>query len=89
LSERNLKPELVRFGGRLLTLAVLMLAVTVGLALVLLLRVATGSGGIAWGGVAAGVMAWSVVCWVIVPQTVRRRGLGASVDREPEDTESR
>lgn len=73
LAQRDLKPELVRVGGWLISLGMALLALTVGSALLLLLRVATGDDALAVA-VTGGVMGWIAVCWLIVPAVMRRRG---------------
>jgi len=72
LEGRGLKPQLVTAASRLITVGVVLLALTVGSALVLLLRVVTGSG-LAYG-IAGAVMAWFAACWLLIPWLLLRRG---------------
>lgn len=74
LAGRHLKPTMVAAAGRLVSLGVALLAVTVGMALLLLLKVA-GLGWAAWL-IAAVVMSWFGVCWLLLPAMLRRRGNG-------------
>ncbi|MFJ6934807.1 DUF6328 family protein [Streptomyces sp. NPDC101132] len=84
LAGRHLKPHLVRDAGRLVSVGIVLLALTVNLSVLLLLHVAT-SHWIAW--VITGVVtAWFVICWLLMPglllvrkdgeRTARRRGNG-------------
>lgn len=72
LEGRGLKPQLVTAGSRLITLGVILLALTVGCALMLLLHVATGS--YAAYGIGGAVMAWFAMCWWLFPVLLLRRG---------------
>lgn len=72
LEGHHLKPQLVTAGARLITVGVVLLALTVGSALMLLLHVATGSG-LAYV-IAGAVMAWFAVCWWLIPSLLLRRG---------------
>ncbi|MCX4744928.1 DUF6328 family protein [Kitasatospora sp. NBC_01287] len=67
----RLKPELDRAAARLISLGLVLLALTVGSALLLLLLVATGSA-TAWA-VTGGVMAWFATCWLVLPWLVLSR----------------
>ncbi|MER5352419.1 DUF6328 family protein [Kitasatospora sp. NPDC002551] len=62
---RRLKPQLVVAAGRLVAIGLVLLALTIGSALLLLLRVATGSAAAAW--IAGAVMAWYAACWLLLP----------------------
>lgn len=72
LSGRRLKPELVETAARLTSLGVLLLAFTLGAALLLLLKVAAGLTTASW--IVSAVMVWFAICWFIIPTWVRRRG---------------
>ncbi|MFD0273171.1 DUF6328 family protein [Kitasatospora sp. NPDC127111] len=65
LAGRRLKPQLVDGVARLVAAGLVLLSLTVGSALLLLLRVATDS--VTAAGVAAGVMLWFAACWLILP----------------------
>ncbi|MGW4379770.1 DUF6328 family protein [Kitasatospora sp. NPDC004531] len=74
LAGRRLKPELVDATARLVAIGVLLLALTVGSALLLLLHVAVG--GPAAGAIVGGVMAWFAVWWLVLPWLLMRRNGG-------------
>ncbi|WP_224278032.1 DUF6328 family protein [Streptomyces sp. LS1784] len=61
----RLKPQLVDAAARLVATGLVLLALTIGSALLLLLRVAMGS--LASGWIAGGVMLWFAVCWLLLP----------------------
>ncbi|MFH8387052.1 DUF6328 family protein [Kitasatospora sp. NPDC018058] len=61
----RLKPQLVNAAARLVAIGLVLLALTVGSALLLLLRVAVGSAVSGW--IAAAVMLWFVSCWLLLP----------------------
>ncbi|MGW3078309.1 DUF6328 family protein [Kitasatospora sp. NPDC001132] len=61
----RLKPELVNAAARLVDVGLLLLALTIGSALLLLLRTATGSAVAGW--ITAAVMFWFVCCWLLIP----------------------
>ncbi|MBP0450456.1 hypothetical protein J5Y04_12935 [Kitasatospora sp. RG8] len=65
LAGRRLKPQLVDGAARLVGAGLVLLALAVGSALLLLLRVATGAAAAA--GIAAGVMLWFATCWLFLP----------------------
>ncbi|MEV8093132.1 DUF6328 family protein [Kitasatospora sp. NPDC085879] len=71
LAGRHVKPRMVAAAGRLVSLGVALLALNVGAALLLLLKVA----GLTWGAwaIAGAVMAWFALCWVLLPVTLLRR----------------
>ncbi len=71
LQGHRLKPQLVRVGARLITCGVILLALTVGSALMLLLHVATGSD--AAYAITGAVMLWFVACWLVFPVVLLRR----------------
>ncbi len=79
---RRLKPQLVDAAARLVAIGLVLLALTVGAALLLLLRVATGSGAAAW--IAGAVMAWFAACWLLLPMLQLRRHNGGA-HRPPAD----
>ena len=72
LEGHRLKPQLVTAGSRLITLGVILLALTVGSALMLLLHVAIGSAHAY--AIAGAVTAWFAVCWLLIPALLLRRG---------------
>ncbi|MFJ8436709.1 DUF6328 family protein [Kitasatospora sp. NPDC094019] len=67
----RLKPELVDAAARLVVIGLVQLALTIGAALLLLLRVATGSAAAAW--IAGAVTAWFAACWLLLPVLQLRR----------------
>ncbi|SDT82849.1 hypothetical protein SAMN05216371_7656 [Streptomyces sp. TLI_053] len=67
----QLKPQLVEAAARLVAIGLVLLALTIGTALLLLLRVATGSAAAAW--IAGAVMAWFAACWLLLPVLHLRR----------------
>ncbi|WP_431682416.1 DUF6328 family protein [Kitasatospora sp. KL5] len=71
LAGRHVKPRMVAAAGRLVTLGLALLALNVGAALLLLLKVA----GLTWGAwaISAAVLAWFAVCWVVLPASLLRR----------------
>ncbi|KDN87567.1 DUF6328 family protein [Kitasatospora cheerisanensis] len=71
LAGRRLKPELVDATSRVVALGVVLLALTVGSALLLLLHVAIGGPGA--GLIVGGVMAWFTVWWLLLPWLLMRR----------------
>ncbi|RKE17487.1 DUF6328 family protein [Streptomyces sp. TLI_171] len=71
LAGRRLKPELVDATSRVVTLGVVLLALTVGSALLLLLHLALG-GPLSWL-IAAVVMAWFGLWWLLLPWLLLRR----------------
>jgi hypothetical protein len=72
LAGHDLKPELTRVAARLITSGLALLALTIGSALLLLLRTATGNNTLAWL-LSGAVMAWFALCWVLLPAAVLRR----------------
>lgn len=91
LAGRRLKPQLVDATGRVVTLGVVLLALTVGSALLMLLHLATGGSPYAWLIVAA-VMAWFGLWWLLLPWLLLHRngdgngkGNGKGRGREAED----
>ena len=69
---RGLKPELTRVAGKLITTGLTLLALTIGSALLLLLRTATGRPLLAWL-LSAAVLAWFATTWLLLPALVLRR----------------
>ncbi|MEU6236143.1 DUF6328 family protein [Kitasatospora sp. NPDC047058] len=65
LAGRRLKPQLVDGAARLVGAGLVLLSLTIGSALLLLLRVATGGSTAA--GITAGVMLWFAACWLVLP----------------------
>ena len=72
LTGHDLKPELTRVAARLIPVGLALLALTIGSALLLLLRTATGNHALSWV-VAGAVMTWFLVCWLLLPYGVLRR----------------
>ncbi|PYC70616.1 hypothetical protein C7C46_27295 [Streptomyces tateyamensis] len=81
LAGRRLKPQLVDGAARLVSLGLVLLALTIGSALLLLLRVATGATWAAW--IAGGVMAWFAACWLVLPVLQIRRHANHHGDQRP------
>ncbi|MFD8480431.1 DUF6328 family protein [Kitasatospora sp. NPDC059673] len=71
LAGRRLKPELVDATARVVTLGVVLLALTIGSALLLLLNVALGAP--AAGLIVAGMMVWFALWWLLLPMLLIRR----------------
>ncbi|MEU3495638.1 DUF6328 family protein [Kitasatospora cineracea] len=72
LAGRRLKPQLVDATARVVTLGVILLALTVGSALLMLLHLATGGSPFAWLIVAV-VMAWFALWWLLLPWLLLHR----------------
>ena len=72
LSGHDLKPELIHVAARLITAGLALLAMTIGAALFLLLRTATGDHTLALV-LSVAVMAWFVIAWLLLPYTVLRQ----------------
>ncbi|KMO96375.1 DUF6328 family protein [Streptomyces roseus] len=70
LAGHHLKPQLVKAAGHLVSIGIVLLALTVTFSVLLLLRVAT-SHWIAWP-VTACVTAWFVICWLVMPTLLLR-----------------
>jgi hypothetical protein len=79
LAGRRLKPELVNATSRIVAIGVVLLALTVGSALLLLLHVALG--GPASGLIVGGVMVWFALWWLVLPWLLMRRN-GRSPDKD-------
>ncbi|GAA2112874.1 hypothetical protein GCM10009759_56070 [Kitasatospora saccharophila] len=80
LAGRRLKPQLVDATARVVTLGVVLLALTVGSALLMLLHLATGGSPLAWVVVAA-VMGWFALWWLVLPWLLlHRSGNGSGGD---------
>ncbi|WP_045695153.1 DUF6328 family protein [Streptomyces rubellomurinus] len=75
------KPQLVDAAARLVAAGLLMLALTIGSALLLLLRVATGSAVSAW--IAGAVMLWFAFCWFLLPAQHLRQQNGRCPPEDP------
>ncbi|MEU9079246.1 DUF6328 family protein [Kitasatospora sp. NPDC048538] len=86
---RRLKPELVDATARLVAVGLVLLALTIGSALLLLLRVATGSAIAGW--ITGAVMGWFAFCWLLLPVRHLRRhngnGNGKGADTPSSDTD--
>ncbi|AUG81685.1 hypothetical protein CFP65_7081 [Kitasatospora sp. MMS16-BH015] len=65
------KPQLVDAASSLVVVGVVLLALTIGSAMLLLLRAATGSAAAGW--ITGGVMFWFLTCWLILPLRHLRR----------------
>ncbi|MFJ2868040.1 DUF6328 family protein [Kitasatospora sp. NPDC087314] len=81
---RHLKPQLVDAAAWLVAVGLVLLALTIGSALLLLLRVATGSAAAGW--IAAAVMFWFLACWLVLPVQHLRHHNGHRT-RPPAETE--
>lgn len=68
---RRVKPRAVRLASRLTFVGLLLLLATMTASLLLILRVATDDGFVAW--LVAPVVAWYLTCWYGLPLWVRRR----------------
>ncbi|WP_033825591.1 DUF6328 family protein [Kitasatospora sp. MBT63] len=73
LAGHDLKPALVRTASHMVAAGLALLALTIGCALLLLLRTATGNPAVAWA-VSAAVTAWFATSWLLLPYLVLRRG---------------
>ncbi|MFE6686892.1 DUF6328 family protein [Streptomyces sp. NPDC057743] len=71
VSGHRLKPQTVLWASRLALVGVVLLLATVASALLLILRLALGTGAAPWW--VAGLVAWFVVCWFVLPAWVLRR----------------
>ncbi|MEU1330614.1 DUF6328 family protein [Streptomyces sp. NPDC005865] len=71
LSGQRMKDEVVETAGRLMTLGMVLLALTIGCTLLLILRIVV-PGPLAEA-LAAGVMLWFAVCWYALPLHLRHR----------------
>ncbi|KQV13241.1 MULTISPECIES: DUF6328 family protein [unclassified Kitasatospora] len=71
LAGQHVKPRMVTAAAHLIALGLVLLAATISVALLLLLRVA-GLGWAAWA-IAAAVLLWFSLCWVLLPVAVLRR----------------
>ncbi|MFD4661532.1 DUF6328 family protein [Kitasatospora sp. NPDC058444] len=83
----RLKPQLVDAASRLVAIGLLLLALTISSALLLLLRVATGSALAGW--ITGGVMLWYVCCWLLIPVRHLRRRNGRRPPSDDPDTDPR
>jgi hypothetical protein len=72
LAGHDLKPKLITVAGRLITTGLALLALTIGTALLLLLRTATGNPALS-AIIAALVAAWFATAWLLLPWVVLRR----------------
>ncbi|WP_030935494.1 DUF6328 family protein [Streptomyces sp. NRRL B-24720] len=71
LAGHRRKPQLVRVTARLITTGLALLATSTVCAVLLLLRVALGTGFVAWI-IAAVVLIWFACCWLTLPVILRR-----------------
>ena len=71
LSGHDLKPELIKVAARLISVGLVLLALTIGSALLLLLRTATGNDALAWI-LATLVTGWFATAWLALPWIVLR-----------------
>ncbi len=78
LAGHNLKPALIRTASRMLGLGVTLLALTIGSALLLLLRTATGDPVLAWA-LTALTLLYFTAAWLLLPQLLLRRAERALV----------
>ncbi|MEU8543910.1 DUF6328 family protein [Streptomyces sp. NPDC048717] len=76
---RRLKPRAVTWAARLTFLGLVLLLATMGAALLLVLRVATGAAFVPW--LVAGLLVWCLLCWFVLPLWVRRRHTDADGPR--------
>ncbi|MFJ8623828.1 DUF6328 family protein [Kitasatospora sp. NPDC093550] len=74
---RRLKPQLVDAAARLVAIGLILLALTIGSALLLLLRVATDDSASS-GWIAGAVMLWFAASWLLLPVLHLRRHNGRS-----------
>ena len=72
LAGHNLKPALIRMASRMVGLGLTLLAATIGCALLLLLRTATGDPGLS-AALTAVVLTWFTTAWLLMPQLLLRR----------------
>ncbi|MEV6330012.1 DUF6328 family protein [Streptomyces sp. NPDC051909] len=68
---RRIKPRAVIWASRLTFVGLVLLPATLGAALLLVLRVATGADFVPW--LVAGLLAWYLLCWFVLPIWVRHR----------------
>ncbi|WP_406864873.1 DUF6328 family protein [Streptomyces sp. HUAS MG47] len=68
---RRIKPQAVRWTSRLIAVGLALLLATLGTALLLVLRFATGAPYVPW--LVGGLVVWYLLCWYVLPVWVRRR----------------
>ncbi|MEV5971420.1 DUF6328 family protein [Streptomyces sp. NPDC051921] len=68
---RRIKPRAVIWAARLTFVGLILLFATLGAALLLVLRVATGATFVPW--LVAGILVWFLLCWYVLPLWVRNR----------------
>ncbi|MFC5667171.1 DUF6328 family protein [Kitasatospora misakiensis] len=73
LAGHGMKPELIRVAGRLISVGLVLLAVTITAALLLLLRTATDRSPVAWILTGAALL-WFCAGWLALPRYVVRHG---------------
>lgn len=71
VSGRRVKPQAVEWASRMTFVGLALLLATMTSSLLLILRVATHNGAVAW--IVTGVVAWYALCWYGVPLWTRRR----------------
>ncbi|MFC8448644.1 DUF6328 family protein [Kitasatospora sp. NPDC057223] len=81
LAGHNLKPQLNRTAATLISTGLALLALTIGAALLLLLRTATGNPTLAWI-LSGSVLAWFATTWVLLPQLLLHRAEHKHVDSD-------
>ena len=70
VSGHRVKPQAVRWASRMTMTGLVLLLATMTASLLLIVRVATGGGAIAW--LVVPVAAWYVLCWFVLPLWARR-----------------
>lgn len=68
---RRLKPQAVRWAGRLITIGLALMVATLASALMLVLRFATDAAYVPW--LVAGLVLWYLICWYVLPFWARHR----------------
>lgn len=68
---RRIKPQAVRWAGRLIAVGLALLLATLATALYLVLRFATDSAYVPW--LVAGLVTWYLLCWYALPLWARLR----------------
>lgn len=72
LAGHDLKPELIKVAAQLIGVGLALLALTIGTALLLLLRTATGNDTLAWI-LATLATSWFATAWLVLPWAVLHR----------------
>lgn len=68
---RRIKPQAVRWAGRLIAVGLALLLATLATALLLVLRFATDSAYVPW--LVSGLVVWYLLCWYVLPLWARHR----------------